>query len=360
MPRVRPLIAACAALSATAVPFAAAADVTPTRPAVTLRADLTASTGSTSLAVGGPDRFAARPLRGAIGPLESLVINRGLQTEFSDGGGIRVARTFPAAPDGAGLWQLFSPSSDTLLARARGGQVTLSRATAGGRATLRGTVRLGGNDCAGLRGGVRTIDLDRATLLPLRIRTQRAGARAEVVTLAPRALNRPVPAAAFRPAGPIRAGDQRLDQGFRRTSPATAARNLPYAPELPSAAAVPDGFTLAVSGWAPRTETTGAEGSIPPGRSLFQAVYARGWERVELTQRASGGRAWPADPFGVECGRLSSTQVSVNGIPATFGIGPEITPHVFWRDGAVLHTVSGPFPAATLVELAESLTPIAS
>ncbi|HMN99489.1 MAG TPA: hypothetical protein PKD59_08755 [Miltoncostaeaceae bacterium] len=358
MPRVRPAIAIVAVLSATVVPFAAAADLAPTRPAVTLRATLTASTGSTSLAVGGPDRFAARPLAGEIGPLGSLVVNRGLRTEFLDGSGIRIARTFPAAPDGAGLWQLLSPSSDTLLARVRGGTASLTPARFAGRASLRGTVRLGGNDCAGLRGGVRTIDLDRATLLPLRVRTQRAGARAEVVTVAPRALNRPVPAAAFRLAGPIRAGDPRLDQGFRRTSPAAAARNLPYAPALPSAAAVPGGFALAVSGWAPRTETTGAEGSIPPGRSLFQAVYARGWERVELTQRASGGRGWPADPFGVECGRLTTTRVTVDGIPATFGIGPEIAPHLFWRDGAVLHTVSGPFPAATLIQIAESLTPV--
>jgi hypothetical protein len=81
-------------------------------------------------------------------------------------------------------------------------------------------------------------------------------------------------------------------------------------------------------------------------------------ERIELTQRASRGSGWPADPFGVECGRLSSTQVRVDGAPATFGIGPEITPHVLWRDGAVLHTVSGPFPMATLVRIAESLTPV--
>ena len=50
----------------------------------------------------------------------------------------------------------------------------------------------------------------------------------------------------------------------------------------------------------------------------------------------------------------------MDGVPATFGIGPEIPPHLFWRDGAVLNTVSGPFPAATLVEIAESLTPIAA
>jgi hypothetical protein len=358
MPRVRPLLAACAALTATAAPLAAAADVAPTRPVVNLRAELTGPDGVSILAVGGPDRFASRPARGTAPPLGSLVVNRGLQTQFLDGSGIRIARTFPAEPDGAGVWTLYSPSSATLLARVRAGTARLTPTTAGRRAALRGTVRLAGNDCAGLRGGVRTIDLDRATLVPLRIRTQRAGSRASTDTLAPRAVNPAITAAAFRPAGPLRAGDPRLDEGFRRVSPAAAARTLPYVPELPAAASLPGGFTLAVSGWAPRTQTTGAEGSIPAGRALFQAGYARGWERIEVTQRASGGRDWPADPFGVECGRLTARQVSVGGVPATFGIGPEITPHLFWRDGAVLNTVSGPFPAATLVGIAESLTPV--
>ncbi|MGE0026293.1 MAG: hypothetical protein AB7O78_13100 [Thermoleophilia bacterium] len=360
MPRARHVLAACAALSATAAPFAAAADVAPTRPLVNLRAELTGPDGVTTLAVGGPDRFASRPLRGTAPPLGSLVVNRGLQSQFLDGSGIRIARTFPAEPDGSGLWKLASPSSASLLARARAGSATLTPTTAGGRAALRGTVRLGGNDCAGLRGGVRTIVLDRATLLPLRVRTQRAGARAQTDTLAPRAINPAITAAAFRPAGPLRAGDPRLDEGFRRVPPAAAARRLPYVPALPAAAALPAGFSLAVSGWAPRTQTTGAEGSIPAGRALFQAVYARGVERIEVTQRASGGSGWPADPFGVECGRLTTRPVSVGGVPATFGIGPEITPHLFWREGAVRLTVSGPFPATTLVQIAESLTPVAA
>ncbi len=360
MPRVRPLLAACAALTATAAPFAAAADVAPTRPLVNLRAELTGPEGVSVLAVGGPDRFASRPVRGAAPPLDSLVVNRGLQTQFLDGSGIRIAGTFPAEPDGSGVWKLYSPSSASLLARVRAGTATLTPTTAGGRAALRGTVRLGGNDCAGLRGGVRTIVLDRATLLPLRIRTQRAGSSAQTDTLTPRAINPAITAAAFSPAGPLKPGDPRLDEGFRRVPPAAAARKLPYVPELPAATALPGGFTLAVSGWAARTQTTGAEGSIPAGRALFQAVYARGLERIEVTQRASGGRGWPADPFGVECGRLTTRQVSVSGAPATFGIGPEITPHLFWRDGAVLNTVSGPFPAATLVQIAESLTPVAA
>jgi hypothetical protein len=164
-------------------------------------------------------------------------------------------------------------------------------------------------------------------------------------------------AGAFRPLRP-RGDVFRDDQGFRRTSPARAAASLPYAPLLPGA--VPAGFRLAVSGWAPRSGITGPEGSIPPRPSLFQAVYARGWERLELTMRRSGGRDWPGDPFAGECARVTARTVTVRGVPATFGIGPETHPHLFWREGGVLLTLSGPFPAETLVAVAGSLAPVAA
>ena len=36
----------------------------------------------------------------------------------------------------------------------------------------------------------------------------------------------------------------------------------------------------------------------------------------------------------------------------------EIVPHLYWRSGRVLYTVSGPFPAATLTAVARSLQPV--
>jgi len=56
--------------------------------------------------------------------------------------------------------------------------------------------------------------------------------------------------------------------------------------------------------------------------------------------------------------RLSAAharQIRFGGVRATFGEGPEVVPHLYWRDGRVLHTVSGPFAKETLVEVAASL-----
>ena len=311
--------------------------------------------GSSLLAWGGPDRYAVRPNTGE-GPLGWLVEDRGLQTSRYVGGGSVVRRTFPAAPDGYTVFDLIDPSLDTLLGRARTGTTTLSPVRLGGIATLRGTLRLGPNDCAGLRGGVKTINLDAATLLPIRIETRRAGARTETLGFAYLSINRALPARAFRPTGAGGRDIFRADQGFRRTSPGAAARRLPYTPELPTV--LPAGFTLAVSGWAPRSGITGAEGSIPARPSLFSAVYARGWERIELTQRRAVGGDWPGDPFGGECQPMSSRAVSIGGVRATFALGPTTGPHLYWREGDVLHTLSGPYPADVLVAAAASLTPV--
>jgi len=160
-------------------------------------------------------------------------------------------------------------------------------------------------------------------------------------------------------AGPrLRPGFERADYGFRRTAPAHASGPLSYTPLLPSR--LPPGYRLAVSGWAPRSSRTGPEGSIPPRRQLFAAVYRRGLERIDVSQRLSGGRDWPADPFGAECRFQFSERARVGGRPAFYGAGPETTPHLYWRAGSLLHTVSGPYPKATLVAIAESLRPLGS
>jgi anti-sigma factor RsiW len=47
-------------------------------------------------------------------------------------------------------------------------------------------------------------------------------------------------------------------------------------------------------------------------------------------------------------------------VAARYGAGPGITPHLYWRAGGLLYTVSGPFPKGDLVAIAESLAPLAS
>lgn len=121
---------------------------------------------------------------------------------------------------------------------------------------------------------------------------------------------------------------------------------------------LPDGFSLAVAGWAPQSGFTGAEASNPRYPDLFMAVFRRGFERIDVSQRLGGGDAWPGDPSGVECGFVQASEVRVNNLPATFATGPGNVPHLYWRDGQLLLTVSGPFPKRELVSIAESLSPV--
>ena len=354
MPPIRTALALAALAAAPATAVAAAVEIAPTTAVERFQARVVTGAGSSLLTWGGPERFSFTPL-GPTSPIERIVRNGGLETSGGRGGAV-IRRTYAAGPDGFTALDLVDPSVETLLAQARAGATTLQQGRIGARATLRGSVRLGPNDCAGERGGVRTIDLDAATLLPLRITTRRSGARTTVVRLGGLRLDPALGAGAFRPLRPS-GSVFRDDQGFRRVGAAVAARDLPYVPELPSA--VPAGFRLAVSGWAPRSAITGPEGSIPARPKLFAAVYARGAERIELTQRASGGRDWPEDPFAGECRPQTATTVTVDGIAATAAYGPETVPHLYWRDGAVLFTVSGPFPAEDLAAVAASLGPVA-
>ncbi len=356
MPPIRTALAISALLATPASALAAAVDIAPAIVVDRLEARVTSAGSSSLLIWGGPERFAAVP-RDAEAPIARLVRNGGLETSlFSDGGTV-TRRVFAAAPDGYTALDLIGSSFETLLARARAGTTPIVPGRIGSRITIRGTVRLAPNDCAGLRGGTTTIDLDARTLIPLRIVVRRAGSRSRTTTLEGLRVNPAIAAGAFAPLRP-RGSVFRDDQGFRRVGVAEAARHLPYVPLIPGS--VPSGFRLAVTGWAPLSAITGPEGSIAARPSLFAAVYARGLERIELTQRRAAGRGdWPDSPFGGECQALSTRQVTVRGVPATYAIGPETGPNLYWREGAVLHTLSGPFPVEDLVAIADSLGPVA-
>lgn len=263
-------------------------------------------------------------------------------------------RLFAAKPDAFSLVEHHVRYRDFVLARARAGKRALTPVTLGGAPAWRASLALRANDCAGLRRGQATLWLARDTLLPLRLR-ERRGLIAWTFRWAYSDVNAPLPASDF--ATPeVGARPFRDDQRFRRTSPAEAAAHLSYQPRLPTV--LPPGFSLAVSGWAPRSNVTGAEASMPARPELFGAVYRRGLERIDVTQRLAGRRGWVADPFGGECLFEYVERATVHGARGRYGIGPEITPHLFWRRGRVLYTVSGPFPKRDLLAIARSLAPV--
>ena len=298
-----------------------------------------------------PERFAVRPAQKGDG---RIVERAGVRTVGRGQGfaGARISGTFPAGPDG--FSEIFRvPSAGYSLARARAGKKTFTAGRAARRDALKTSFALAANECAGLRAGRGELWLDASTLMPLRY-VERRGRRVLRTTFRYSGINKKHPAGTFRHP---RIGARAFvdSQGFVRTTPANAARELSYTPLLP--AVVPDGFELVVSGWAPKSGFTGPEAANPIYPELFAAVYRRGYEHVDVSQRKASGD-WPSDPFGAECSFVFTSKATVAGHDATYGTGPGFEPHLYWSDGQLLHTVSGPYPKRDLVAIAESLAPV--
>lgn len=349
------LTAALIAAVATGLVGGDVADPRVTAPAVvtSFRAVEAGSFGLVRYAWAAPERFAVRPARRR----DSDIVERtGTRTVGAARGfpGSVTRRMYPARPD-AFSEQARLPDASYILARSRGGKPTFTTVEVEGQPALRARYRVRRNACAGLRGGRVTFWLDQETLLPLRFDERRPGFRRST-TIAYMSVNEPVSAKLTR-RPKVRPRRELVDQLFRRTSPEAAAAQLSYTPMLPTG--LPAGFSLAVAGWAPRSGYTGAEASNPRYPELFAAVFRRGFEHIDLTQRLGGGGEWPGDPFGVECGFMLTSATRVHELPARFATGPENVPHLYWRDGPVLLTISGPFPKAELVAIAESLAPVA-
>ena len=314
------------------------------------RVEVRAPSGVESIAWQAPESLAARLPDGDLAETNGTLYaaRKGAPRGYVE------RRRFAARPDGYPLPDLFPQIHEFVLAQARGGKLKLVETTLRGRATYRAAVPLRANECAGLRAGRATIWLDRETLLPLRLVEERAGQPAWIWSYRYHDLNVRLPASTFSPPelgkNPLRA-----DDGFVRTAPAHAAGPLSYTPSLPTV--LSPGFELAVSGWARKSGITGPEGSNRPSRDLFAAVYRRGWEVIEVTQRLAAP-VWTSDPFGAECGFEHVERTRVGPATATYGAAPEIVPHIYWRQGRLLFTVSGPFPMADLVAIASSLRPI--
>ena len=93
---------------------------------------------------------------------------------------------------------------------------------------------------------------------------------------------------------------------------------------------------------------------MPARPELFAAVYRRGFEHVDVTQRVAGRRGWIADPFS-GCTWAYRERAVIGGARGWYGIGTDEPPHLYWRKGRLLYTVSGPFPKRDLLAIARSL-----
>ncbi|MDQ4019891.1 MAG: hypothetical protein M3188_08725 [Actinomycetota bacterium] len=344
------VLAAALASDAGAQPFSGGP--VPSRAPSSLRALVSTAAGPILVSWARNERYAER--RGRSLARRPFITERGgtlfLGREPGHSGSID-RRTYAARPDAFTFADRLAPYTEFLLAQARRGRRTLVATTVRGRPAWRTALPLRANDCAGLPAGAATVWMSRSTLFPLRV-VERRGRVTSVTGFRYRSLGARLPASDFAtpPLGP---DPFVVDHGFRRTSPAAAAANLSYRPELPTV--LPPGFVRTVSGWAPLSRQTGAEGSNPRKRELFAAVYRRGFARIDVTQRLAGRRGWLADPFGGECVFQFEERAQVDGVSARYGAGPQTVPHLYWREGRVLFTVSGPLPKADLLAIARSL-----
>lgn len=362
------VVACCGVAALASLPAQAATDTgTDFRPSATVSAFTATIIGTQSsegfrvdLAYRGPERYRSFTRNGQARGVTLNLENRGLHqsgagTRHRLSYALRTMGAIPAEPDGYSSMEYEVLNGvPSALARHRGGTTLLVDDVLNGVPTLRAETPIAANDCAALAAGTVTIWLDAQTLLPLRYRAVQ-GASLYDYTLRYTNLNKRPVLGTF---APLRARNSTtLNQRFRRVSVASAAAHLPYAPMLPGY--LPAGFTRVATGWAPRSAVVGPEGSLPAAPNLFAAVYKRGVERLDFTQRSSTRalrRDWlKSDPFAGECADVTMEDAIVSGHAARFGVGPTTVPHLFWINGRVLHTLSGPYPKAELVMIAESL-----
>jgi hypothetical protein len=226
-----------------ATPFEGAPS--PTTIARSFRAEVRVGQTIQTVAWKAPESLAVRS-RGPMAPFGSeIVVERGGVRVLLASPGSRRSdlviverRLFAARPDGYSLIQdMLQGPTDFVLEQARAGKLKLRLTRSGRRLALRAKVRLYPNDCAALRGGTAELWLDRATLLPLRLRVRRGSFRSDSRTIL-RGVNVPLTPRAFRPP---RSNRQRevVDYGFVRTSPRRAARPLSYRARFHPASAWP-------------------------------------------------------------------------------------------------------------------------
>lgn len=284
------------------------------------------------------------------------VFHFGLGIPSAVNGAMRFTNAPLVTPDGFPVLELeVMGYAWPLVARVRSGG-TLLVATLDGRRVLRGFTRLAANACAGLRAGTRITDLEPATLVPRRVVERRTGSTSRTWRFMPRAAR----ANDFAPLRFLEAPSTRDDGFVRRTSARAVAALVSFPISMPTS--LPTGFRFGHLGSAPRGAALGPEASFPRSRGVFFARWSRGLETLDFTIRPAHGtltRDWDeSDPFRGECSSAVTTDVMIGSNTAKYAQGETGSPHMWWRDGTTLYTLTGPFSVEQLATVARSLTPV--
>lgn len=224
--------------------------------------------------------------------------------------------------------------------------VPVTESTYDGREAWELSVPVRPNKLAGPGRSADRLDVtvDRRTGFPLRITETLAGAFLNEVRLSNLVVDAPVEPATFTlefPAG-VRPFVQEV--GFRRVSLEEVAGVVGYQPLLPKQ--LPAGYTLAEVTVARQSGPVGTEGLSPPGRNVVSVAYRRGFDRIVVSTRSTGGQEWE-DPLASGEGILDEPEPftvasgALNGARAQLVVTPRGIPHVWTVDQRFVVTVGG-------------------
>lgn len=226
------------------------------------------------------------------------------------------------------------------------------------------TIDLGPGPDGARPGPVGEIDVtvDRQTGFPVRTITSSHGVVSSVVRLSDLHVDAPdTPTrldVAFPPGTLPVAG---VDLGFRRVPLVDVAPTVGYAPLVPKT--VPDGFRLAEVAVADAAPATGA--GNPRSAQVVSLAYQRGFDRLVVTTRATGGdpSRW-SDPVGRGSGLgmapsepVTLTGGALDGVAARLVLRTQDVPHAWAVTERLVVTVAGDLSGAELVDVMQSLSP---
>ena len=215
--------------------------------------------------------------------------------------------------------------------------------------------------------------VDRASGFPLRITETLQGEFLQEIRLSDVVADEPVDPSMFVFDFPSDLEVFQQDGGFRPVTVDQAAAIVGYEPVLPTD--LPDGFELAEVTAAAEGGGTGMEGMNPAAGGVVSVAYRRGFDRIVVSTRTTGGIAscdsleppittdcW-SDPVASGEGFIDEPQPFVVGDGALEGadaelvVSPRGTPHVWTIDDRLVVTIAGDASAAELRRLAESFAP---
>ncbi|HUG75705.1 MAG TPA: hypothetical protein VMM81_08595 [Acidimicrobiia bacterium] len=246
----------------------------------------------------------------------------------------------------------------------------------GGRDAWRLVTPVVPNKLAGPGGSGDQLEVvvDRESGFPLRITETLEGRFLTEIRLSALVADEPVDPSAFVLEFPAGTDVFHQDAGFGRVTLDQAAALVGYRPILPTE--VPVGFELAEVTAAPQGGGTGNEGMNPPAAGVVSVAYRRGFDRIVVTTRLTGGiaRCASVPPGSGASGCWADPVASGEGVfdePDAFVIGagalaaadaelvvsPRGIPHVWSIDDRLVVTIAGDASGDELRRIAESFAP---